>query len=222
MQIRGILKFFLFGLFLVFQVYLFFFKEFPVLDYTRYGNETPLPLGGENNEVCQEFRTSGPLTRIDIMLANYLIKPQHGMLRLTIFKDNRRLFLKNYPANKAEDNRFYSFQLPDVKARQIPKGHYLLQLDYFAQDVRERLAVWISKEDLYPYGSLRLNNVPQGGDMTFRVYYHSTLWNAKDKWLHNVPVKPFQGYLLAGALLLLLLLVNVLFYFLSGLLEHRK
>ena len=72
------LKIALFALFILVQVYLLFVKDFQVLDYPRYVNEIPQPLldgEGKLYKVSQTFRTPGPLTRIDIMLGNYKVKP---------------------------------------------------------------------------------------------------------------------------------------------------
>jgi len=214
------LKFFLIGIFLLLQVYLFFFKNVEVLDYSRYINEEPLPLFGENKNVSQGFRTPGPLARIDIMMANYKIKPKNSTLRLSIFKENQRLFLKNYPANTVEDNRFYSFK---ISSKKIHAGNYRLQLNYFPQDKKEKLAAWSSKKDLYPYGSLYVNEQPQPGDMTFRVYYGSTIWQEKARWLSESPKSGFRSFALVIGFILLLLMVSLLFYyFLSKLLDKSS
>ena len=206
----AILKFTLLGLFMLLQVYLFFFKDFQVLDDSRYVNEHPLPLSGENKNLTQEFRTPGPLTRIDIMLANYKVKPKGGTLRLTVSKENQRLFLKNYPANTVEDNRFYCF---NIDSHRIPRGNYRLRLDYFPQNKKEKLAVWISRKNLYPYGNLYVNGKQIQGDMTFRVYYRSTIWKEKKRWLKHVPQLKLRPYALITGFLLLLFMVNFLFYY---------
>ncbi|MCP5047784.1 MAG: hypothetical protein GY940_11480 [bacterium] len=210
MTLRNTIKFLIFGLFLFFQAYLFFLKEIEVLDYPDYINEHPLPLFGDNKKVSQEFRTPGPLTRIDIMLANYLVKPGSGTLRLTIFNGKRRLYFKNFPANTAEDNRFYSFP---IDSPTIPQGNYRLRLNYFPGDKTEKLAAWISETDRYPYGDLYVNGKKRNGDMTFRVYYASTVWKEKQRWLDGVPEFPARAYLLPAGFLLLLFMLNLLFYF---------
>jgi hypothetical protein len=200
-----------FGLFIVLQIYLFFFKPIEVLDHPEYPNQHPLPLFGETEEVSQDFRTSGPLARIDIMLANYLAKPKSGALRLTLFdKNNRPLFLKNFPANTAEDNRFYSFP---IQNKNIPKGRRRLQLEYLQPDPSQKLAVWINNKTLYPYGNLYVNGIRREGSMTFRVYYYSTIWQERTRWFNAVPQFPARPYLLITALVLFLLLLNYLFYY---------
>jgi hypothetical protein len=213
MKYRKILKFALSGIFLMLQVVLLFFKNFEVLDYSRYINEHPLPLSGKNREVGQEFRTPGSLARIDIMLANYKIKPKDGILRLSIFKEDKQLFLKNYPAHTVEDNRFYTFTIDSNK---VPAGHYRLRLDYYPKDKKGRLAVWTSKKNLYPFGGLYVNNKQRPGDMTFRVYYFSTIWKEKQRWLSPGSTPGFRGYVLAIGFLLLLFMVNFLFYYFTG------
>jgi len=206
----SLLVFALLGMFILLQVYLFFIKDFQVLDDYRYINEYPLPLSGENKNVSQGFQTPGPLARIDIMLANYLVKPEGGTLRLSIFKEKQRLFLKNYPANTVEDNRFYSFKVDPGK---VTRGNYRLQLDYFPGDEKERLAVWIYRQNRYPFGNLYVNGKQRDGDMTFRVYYLSTIWKEKQRWLNRVPQFPLRRYLLIIGFLLLLFMVNLLFYY---------
>jgi hypothetical protein len=219
MPTKKIIGFAILGLFIILQVYLLFFKEIEVQDYAKYVNEHPLPLFGENREVCQEFRSPGTLARIDIMLANYLLKPKSGTLRLTIIDGERMLYLRNYPANTAEDNRFYSF--PILK-KTIPRGTYRLRLDYFRKDNNEKLAVWVCNKDLYPYGNLYVNGKLREGDMTFRVYYYSTIWKERARWLDSVPKAPARPYLLAAGFLLLLFMVNLLFYFLVKYLLQEK
>lgn len=203
------MKFAALGIFLLVQVYLFLLKDFEVLDYCPYINEQPLPLFGENKTASQEFRTPGPLARIDIMMANYKIKPKDGILRLSIYKGNQLLFLKNYPANTVEDNRFYTFKIDKT----FPAGNYRLQLNYFPQDKKERLAVWTSKRNLYPFGNLYANGKKIEGDMTFRVYYKSTIWKEKGRWLRVVKRAGFRGIALAVGFILMILLLNLIFYY---------
>lgn len=210
-------KFAALGIFLLVQVYLFFIKDFEVLDYCPYINEHPLPLFGENKNASQEFRTPGPLARIDIMMANYKIKPKDGILRLSVYKKNQLLFLKNYPADTVEDNRFYTFKIE----KKIPAGNYCLQLNYFPKDKKEKLAAWSTKRDLYPFGNLYANGKKIEGDMIFRVYYKSTIWKEKERWLTLVRRSGFRGYALAAAFILMIVLLNLIFYyFLNKLLKN--
>jgi hypothetical protein len=244
MKFLKIVKFTALGIFLLVQVYLFLIKDFEVLDYCPYINEHPLPLFGENKNASQEFRTPGPLARIDIMMANYKIKPKDGILRLSIYKGggtpnlftvslmpffrdfistvclknkvsdgiskkSQLLFLKNYPANTVEDNRFYTFKID----KKIPAGNYRLQLNYFPKDKKEKLAAWSTKRDLYPFGNLYANSKKIEGDMTFRVYYKSTIWKEKDRWLTMVKRSGFRGYALAAAFILMIVLLNLIFYY---------
>jgi len=219
MKFLKIVKFTALGIFLLFQAYLFLLRDFDVLDYFPYINELPLPLFGENKNVSQEFRTPGPLARIDIMMANYKIKPKDGLLRLSIYKENQLLFLKNYPANTVEDNRFYSFKID----KKFPAGNYRLQLDYFPQDKKDRLAAWTSKKNLYPFGNLYANGKQIQGDMTFRVYYKSTIWKEKDRWLTLAKRSGFRGIALAAGLILMIALLNLIFYyFLNKLLKKSN
>lgn len=209
MKFLKIVKFVTLGIFLLVQVYLFLLKDFEVLDYYPYINEHPLPLFGENKKVSQEFRTPGPLARIDIMMANYKIKPKDGILRLSIYNKGQLLFLTNYPANTVEDNRFYTFKID----KNIPAGNYRLQLNYFPKNKKEKLAAWSSKRDLYPFGNLYANDKKIEGDMTFRVYYKSTIWKEKDRWLTKVKRSGFRGYALAAGFILMIVLLNLIFYY---------
>jgi hypothetical protein len=209
MPFLKIVKFVALGIFLLVQVFLFLLKDFEVLDYYPYINEHPLPLFGENKDVSQEFRTPGPLARIDIMMANYKIKPKGGILRLSIYKRNQMLFLKNFPANTVEDNRFFSFKID----KKFPAGNYRLQLNYFPQDEKERLAAWTSKRDLYPFGSLSVNGKQINGDMTFRVYYKSTIVKEKERWLTLATRSGFRGIALAVGFILMIVLLNLIFYY---------
>jgi hypothetical protein len=219
MKFLKIVKFTALGIFLLVQVYLFLIKDFEVLDYFPYVNEHPLPLFGENKNASQEFRTPGTLARIDIMMANYKIKPKDGILRLSIYKENQLLFLKNYPANTVEDNRFYSFKID----KKFPAGNYRLQLNYFPRDKKERLAAWTGKRDLYPFGNLYANGKQIEGDMTFRVYYKSTIWKEKDRWLTLAKRSGFRGIALAAGFILMIVLLNLIFYyFLNKLLKKSN
>lgn len=198
------------AVFLLLQIYLFFLQPVRVLDYPKTINEIPLPIFGDTKDISQEFRTSGRLAQIDIMLANYLVKPRSGILQLAIFdrRGNER-FKKDYPANAAEDNRFYSF---NIRGAEIPQGQYRLELKYIQPDQSQRLAVWIAKENKYPYGNLYVNGIGREGSMTFRVYYYSTIWQERGRWLDAVPEFPARPYILALAMVLLLLLLNGMFY----------
>ena len=213
MKVKKIMAPLLITAFLLLQLYLFFFQHFAVLDWSSLINQHPLPLFGETRSVSQEFRSPGPLTRIDILMANYKIKPEGGTLRLSIFKAGYRLFLKNYPANTIEDNRFYSFNLNTAK---LAAGNYRLQLNYFPKNKKDKLAVWTSEENRYPFGSLYVNGIRQKGDMTFRVYYASTIWKEKSRWLSQAPQSPLRTVSLAAGFFLLLITVNFLFYYFTG------
>ncbi len=203
--------------FVLLQVYLFFFHNFEVLDYSRYSSELyPQPLSAENRSLAQEFRTPGPLTRIDILLANYQVKPEGGTLQLGIFKKKRCLFLKKYPANLVEDNQFYRFAIDP--ASPIPGGHYSLQLKHFPtatkRGEKEKIAVWTLTKDIYPYGSLKVNGKQVKGDISFRVYYFSTIWNYRGALVKKIPSLWLSRYWLPLGLLLMLLAINFLFYYL--------
>jgi len=218
MKLEKVLKIVLFALFILVQVYLLFVKDFQVLDYPRYVNEFPQPLlDGEEKlyKVSQTFRTPGPLTRIDIMLGNYKVKPGGGMLQLGIFERERCLFLKQYPADAVEDNQFYKFA---VESQKIAAGNYTLQLKYLPGDRTERLAVWTDRVGMYPYGDFFVDGKRGEGDMTFRVYYLSTLWHQGGRLLEGVP--SFWGgrsWLVAGFILLILAINFLLYYILISL-----
>jgi hypothetical protein len=213
------------GLFLLLQGYLFFFKDFQVLDYPARINEYPLPLSGENKAVEQGFRTSGPLARIDMMLANYKVKPGGGTLRLSIFKGDRRLFLKNYPANIVEDNRFYSFKIDPGR---ITRGIYRLRLNYFPGPGKEQLAAWINKKNRCPFGDLYSNGKKIAGTATFRVYYLATIWQERQRWLDQDPSQVqaprfwVRGYAALISFILLVFMVNLLFYYFLGKLSDKS
>lgn len=215
-----LLKNVLFALFVVLQVYLFFVKDFEVLDYSRYVNEFPQPLlDGEKKlyKVSQTFRTPGPLARIDIMLGNYKVKPGGGMLQLGIFEGERCLFLKRYPADEVEDNQFYKF---GIESGKIGAGDYTLRLRYFPGDRMDRLAVWTDHGGKYPYGDFFVDGKRGEGDMTFRVYYLSTLWRQGGRLLVGVPsVWGGRVWLVLG-FVLLLLAINFLFYYLLRFFER--
>lgn len=209
------------GLFIFFQIYLVFVKNYQVLDYARYTNEFPQPLVNEDSQMQrlgQTFRTPGPLTRIDVMLGTYAEEPKDGALQLGIYDDKRCLFLKNDPAGRVKDNRFHTFLIPRGK---VPRGSYSLELRFLPGERQERLATWTSRKDSYPYGDFFVNGKKQEGDMTFRVYYQATLWQARANLLDKIPVLWFgRGWLLIGFLLVIPAL-NFLFYsFVRNLVER--
>jgi hypothetical protein len=155
------------------------------------------------------------------MLANYLKKPKDGTIRLSIFKGQQRIFFKNYPANKAADNRFYSFVIEQENTPIIQAGNYRLQLRYFPHQSTDKLAVWIHKKEIYPYGQLFLNKKKHEGDMTFRVYYRSTIWESRSLWLNSDPQPSIRAYLILVSLILLILVLNYFFYYLIDLLWKK-
>jgi len=201
-------------LFLMLQVYVLFFLQVDVLHFSYYLNETPLPLFGENKTVSQEFRCPGPLTRIDVMLADYLKKPESGSLHLTILKNGKNMFKQDFPANRVEDNRFYSFPIQSQSNGRLPKGNYMFQLSYTPGNPNDKLAAWMSPRNIYPYGNLFVNGIQKDGDLTFRVYFASTIRQEKSRLLNAVPRFPARRYLLGGGFLLLFFMVNLLFHLL--------
>ncbi|MCP4148554.1 MAG: hypothetical protein GY757_12480 [bacterium] len=227
MKSKNILKILLVAGFFFLQVYLVFFKEIQVLDYPRTISEFPLSLHAKGNrvkEVAQTFRTPGPLARIDIMLANYKVKPKSGILQLDIFKDYKAteiLFRGKYPATTVEDNQFYRFAIDEnhilsKDGETLPAGDYILRLYHFPEDKKERLAVWMYKKNIYPYGRLIVNGREKRGDMTFRVYFYSTLWGYKSSVLKKIPSVWFGGFWLSLAILIMFLALNlVLCYFVN-------
>jgi hypothetical protein len=213
--IKRTFGFFLMGLFILFQVYLVFIKDYRVLDYSRYMNEFPQPLFGEGEErqvqkVSQGFRTPAPLARIDIMLGNYAATPKNGSLQLGIYRDKQCLFLSNHPANEVKDNQFHSFVISTAK---IPAGSYFLELRFSSTNREDRLAVWTCQKDIYPYGEFFVNGKKQAGDMTFRVYYRSTLWKAGSHWLEKMPSLWYSRVWLIIGFVLVVLALNCIFYY---------
>lgn len=211
--LKRVLKILLPGLFLFFQFYLVFIKDYRVLAYPVYINEFPQPLLGEERQaqkLSQTFRTPAPLARLDVMLGNYAASPKGGSLQLGIYNDKQRLFLKNHPANAVKDNQFHSFVIP---AGKVPAGTYSLELKFFPGDRQDRLAVWTCQKDIYPYGDFYINGKKQAGDMTFRVYYRSTLWNAGSVWLEKIPSLWHGRVWLIVGFVLVLLALNCIFYY---------
>ncbi len=207
------------ALFIAAQIFFLFVKDYRVQDYWRYVNDFPLPLSGETKQVEQEFRCPGTLDQIDILLANYKVLPKGGSIQLSIFDKETRLYLKNYPANLAHDNQFYPFPIRPKKP--VPKGNYTLRLKYNPANPKDRLAVWIFQKDIYPHGQLLHNNKPRQGDMTFRVFFHSTLWNMRSHVLSKIP-KPWLARLwLPAGFILLLVLLNLLFYYILYILLRK-
>lgn len=200
-------------MFLCVQVYMFFVKDYDSRVDIRYMNETPVAFDAKTKEIAQDFSTPGTLSRLDIMMANYKIKPKSGWLRLGIFQGPRCLFLKNFPASEVEDNRFYSFRIEPKNNETIPKGKYRLTLNYLPGNPTDRLAVWVSQSNLYPYGKLYVNKKPQNGDITFRIYFHSSLWGMKNRWLFPPSGSFFSHVARVTGFLLLLFMVNCLFYY---------
>lgn len=200
------------ALFLLLQIYLLFVHPFPVLDYAHYQNDFPQPflVNNKPQTISQTFRTPGPLSHIDIFMANYLKKPTAGTLQLSITKDDKLLFLQNYPANTTEDNQFYRF---DIKKKKIPTGEYTLHLKYLNNKRNEPLAVWIHQKDIYPHGNLLVNGTPRPGDMTFRVFYRSTIWNQRAHIFAKIPTPWFSHAWLNLGLILLLLGLNFLVFY---------
>lgn len=210
----------LLGLFLLFQCYLFFIHPFLIQDYWRYVNNFPQPLVEDREVVSQTFRSPGPLSRIDILLANYKKKPSGGTLQLEIFKKQKPLFKGNYPANTVEDNQFYRF--PITPPKKIPGGSYRLQLKYFPENPNEKLAAWIwttpkikNKKDIYPHGKLYVNRKPRNADLTFRVYYRATLFNRLGPLLDKIPTSWGAHFWLGFGFVLALFMINYFFFYLS-------
>jgi hypothetical protein len=213
MKITKPLSIILVFLFVLFQVYLFFVRNFQVLDYPGYINEIPQPLSDEAGKlykVDQSFRVPGPLARIDIMLGNYMVKPRGGTLQLSIFKGEQCVFLKRYPADRVDDNQFYRFA---VDGEKISAGNYVLQLRYFPESKKDRLAVWTGRGNIYPYGEFFVDGKRREGDMTFRVYYLSTLWGQGRRIISEVPSLWGSRVWLAIGVILFLLALNSLFYY---------
>jgi hypothetical protein len=212
MKFRRTVTFSVLGLFVILQIYLLFIKQSPVLDFPNYKNNNPVQFyekEEKSKKISQSFRTPGPLVRVDIMLANNELKPKGGTLQFSIFKKKQCLYLKNYPANTVEDNQFYRFK---IRGKNIPAGEYLLNLKYVPQDKKERLAVWSFNEDIYPHGNLIINGKRESGDMTFRIYYKSSIWQQRHKILSFPPFLG-RGTSLTLGFIFLFFVVNFLFYF---------
>ncbi|MCP4214766.1 MAG: hypothetical protein GY765_08915 [bacterium] len=213
MSRKRMLSFAAVGIFVLLQIYLVFIKDFSLMDYWKYRNDFPMSLTAKGNKlkaVTQSFYTPGALVRLDIMLANYKIKPKSGTLQLSIFKGEERLFMDFYPANTVEDNQFYSFA---VDPSAVPAGNYTLQLKYLPGEKKDRLAVWIFRKDIYPHGNFAVRGRPKNSDMTFRAYYLSTLWGAGERIFSTVPGIWWGRFWLAVGFVAVLLLLNGLFIY---------
>lgn len=213
---KKISVYFLSALFLLLQVYIFFFREFQTFDFAPYINESPVPIDDPSKQITQEFRTPGPLSRIDILLGTYKIVPKNGVIRLQIFKKNQTIYTKNYPAFSIQDNLFHHFDIDYKNTRNIQKinkGNYKFRISFFSKDKNEKMAAWTSNTKFYPYGDFLIDNKKQSGDITFRIYYLSTISQQIKRWLQYKPQLPIRPYLLAAGFLLLLFVVNFLFYY---------
>ncbi len=204
-------KFLCLALFVLLQGYLFLVKDFQVLDHPAHSAEVPVPLMGETRDVEQRFRTGGPLNRVDILMGNYQVKPKDGLLQLEILKDKETLFFKRYPADRVEDNKFYRFAVTAKKT--IGAGEYTLRLKYLQKNKKDRLAVWSSKENKYPYGDFLVNGKPKPGDLTFRIYYRGTIWSQRGHLLAKIPSAWGGPVWFSLSLIVLLLLLNLTAYF---------
>lgn len=219
------------ALFFGMQIYLFFFRDFEIRDPAPYINEIPIPMDSPNKVVEQEFKISGSLSRVDIMMGNYKSAIKDGVIRLSIFKGSECVYVKNYPADSVEDNRFYSFKIDTGNKTPISTDIFIMKLNFFRVNKtnfpmledQNRLAVWASAQPVYPFGSLYINGKKQEGSLTFRVYTHGTIWDKRNLWLFPVSRSDYKGFTLLLGFLLLLFMVNFLFYyFLKKLMTEPK
>jgi hypothetical protein len=213
-KIKSLLPIILLSLFIIIQIYLVFIKTYQVLDYVKYTNEIPQPLSNDERQIAtlgQTFRSTGPLTRIDVMLGTYGEKLETGALQLSIYKDKNCFFLKNEIAGKVQDNRFHTFFIPRGK---IPAGNYTFELRFLPGDKQERLAIWTSQKDIYPSGDLYINGKKQAGDMTFRIYYRAALWKLGNHMLAKIPFLWGSRIWMLIGFLFVVLALNFFFYYL--------
>lgn len=172
-------------LFIALEVYLFFFKTYLTQDYWEYRNDHPQPLSAGVGALEQEFISPGPLARLDVLLANYRKKPGSGSLHLALFRSGALVFEDHYPADSVEDNQFYSFAIPPRSG--LSEGYYRLKLSYKEAGTGDRLAAWIFRQDIYPFGALFIDGQAQKADLTFRVYYRSTLAGGFGNMMRQIP-----------------------------------
>ena len=66
---------------------------------------------------------------------------------------------------------------------------------------------------LYSAEAIMKNGKKIEGDMTFRVYYKSTIWKEKGRWLTLAKRAGFRGIALVAGFILVIVLLNLIFYY---------
>lgn len=163
-------KYVLISVMLILVVGSFVTADFEILDSPRYYADQPSPPLTPRRRVAQEFLVRGELSRLSIRFGTHGRKPS-GRLHLKILdSQNRRVAIQRYDAGGIADNDFTHFRFDQP----IEKGRYTLVMRYFPENRKDRLSVWMTRDNRYPWGRMEINRREVLGDMVFRVYHRAS------------------------------------------------
>jgi hypothetical protein len=212
------------GLFILLQIYLFFFKKHECLDLEVYPNNTPTYFICGQHSIGQTFIAPGNnLCRIDIMMGTYGRKSEEKIFFfLYELRGKKQLLLRQeeFPASQVKNNLYHEIRFRPVSESKKKTFYFFLTSPEATPETA--ISAWMNNKNIYRHGNYVFDGRPQRGDLVFRTYSQHNLFNSlgrvvrkypgfmNNKYLFFLAVAFFELISLAMFLLLLELLLDLI------------
>jgi hypothetical protein len=120
--------------------------------------------------VIQSFEAEHDKLRVvAILLATYG-RHNTSHVKISLLNDRgQELASQVVDAKKLEDSNFYNFSFPVIE--DSANKTYKVEITSVDGSPGNAITAWMSKTNLYPDGTLTVNNVQEPGDLMFKLYY---------------------------------------------------
>jgi len=222
---RAVVRPILLVAFILVQIHLIFFLRHDTLDLEVWPNTNPSPRVFGSQTVGQTFipQRDG-LNRIDVLLGTHGLDLKHDLiLRLYEGKPAGRPVAEiRVPGPSIRNNLFHPFEFKPIRRSKGRSFTFILAVPSAAE--KESPSVWMTASDLFPGGTILINERPENGDCVFRTYSRRTIISEWDRISHGVPGRWGNPWLLAMIALLFEVAIVIAFWRIIGLFlkEERK
>jgi len=173
---REVFRPLLLTVFVLLQVFLIAFPRHDTLDLEAWPNTSLSPRLSGDHTVGQSFVPGlNGLSRIDVFLATYTIKPRGDVIFRLYEGDpaGRPVAEVRAAGSKLMDNLFNPFEFRRLSRSGGKRFSFTLSMPGAAET--EGPSVWMNPADLQPRGTLIIDGRQAEGDAVFRTYSRRTI-----------------------------------------------
>ena len=175
-------------LFILMQLFLIFVKRHDTLDLDITPNTQPSPNIGGQGKVGQTFiaRRNG-LARIDVLLGTHKRQNDKDVF-FTLRErkpENKELITITFNADSVRDNLFYPFRFPPLTKSEGKEYYFFFRSP--ESTFENSICVWTNTKNIYPDGQYLLNDLPDQGDLIFRVFSKRPVFTELRRIVRNYP-----------------------------------